>query len=152
MREENLDELVVLMRMTARVLRQHVFRELKEYNLTYPQSIILKTLAMDDQYSLANLSDQAGMTTSSVSGIVDRLESSGWVTRRRDKNDRRVVWIELSKEGKDLVRQVPALNPDHFKQLLRRMPEEDVTLLVDQLKKLHQLVEEELNQYGKEEK
>ncbi|SFS89079.1 MarR family winged helix-turn-helix transcriptional regulator [Marininema halotolerans] len=152
MKDETLDELIVLMRMTARAFRQRSFQELKQYNLTFPQSIILKTLSMDGPYSLANLSEQAGMTTSSVSGIVDRLEANDWVTRRRDENDRRVVWIELSDEGKELVRQVPALNSDHFKQLLRRMPEEDVTLLVEQLKKFYRFMEEELNRCGKEEK
>jgi DNA-binding MarR family transcriptional regulator len=42
-----------------------------------------------------------------VLGIVDRLEARDLVSRKRSKDDRRVVWLELTQGGKGLVQSVP---------------------------------------------
>ena len=38
-----------------------------------------------------------------VVGIFTRLESHGLIKRTRSKEDRRVVWVELTLKGKNLV-------------------------------------------------
>ncbi|MDA8354105.1 MAG: MarR family transcriptional regulator [Firmicutes bacterium] len=149
MKDELLDELEILMRRNARAFRQRLFQELKEYNLTVPQNSVLRTLSLEGRHSLAKLSESVGMTTSSVSGIIDRLEKQGWVQRTRDKEDRRVVWIDLTDDGRKRMLEVPVLRPDHFKNMLRKcLSEEDVELLVIQLRKLHQGLEKELTKGG----
>ncbi|MCU0270799.1 MAG: MarR family transcriptional regulator [Acidimicrobiales bacterium] len=42
------------------------------------------------------LAEHTGLTTGAVSGIVDRLETAGWVTRTRDPGDGRRVLVELA--------------------------------------------------------
>jgi MarR family transcriptional regulator, organic hydroperoxide resistance regulator len=42
-----------------------------------------------------------------VVGILDRLEKQGFVARVRSTLDRRVVRIELTRKGQDLVRKAP---------------------------------------------
>lgn len=41
------------------------------------------------------LAEHTGLTTGAVSGILDRLEGAGWVTRRRDPADGRRVVVAL---------------------------------------------------------
>ncbi len=41
------------------------------------------------------LADYTGLTSGSVTSLVDRLEDGGWVERRADGDDRRVVVIRL---------------------------------------------------------
>jgi DNA-binding MarR family transcriptional regulator len=41
------------------------------------------------------LARQTGLTTASMTGMIDRLEKSGFVARRRDPEDRRRVIVEL---------------------------------------------------------
>ncbi|OYD06818.1 MarR family winged helix-turn-helix transcriptional regulator [Paludifilum halophilum] len=141
-KEERIDELIFLLRRSTRALKQRAFQELKKYDLTVPQSAILRTLGFEGRQSLADLSEKAGMTTSSVSGIVDRLEHSELVQRQRDDKDRRVVWIDLTPKGRELVDRVPALNTESFKNILRQMDPEDAELLVIQLRKFLQVLEE----------
>lgn len=145
MSEEQIDELIFLLRQSSRTFRQRAFREVKKYKLTVPQSIVLRALAFEGRHSLAGLSEQVGMSTSSVSGIVDRLESMEWVERRRDQKDRRVVWVDLTPEGRSFVKQVPPLNPDFLKSQLRQMSPEDIQLLILQLRKFIHVLEENLD-------
>lgn len=46
-----------------------------------------------------------GKTKSTVTHYVDHLEKMGLVVRVRDESDRRDVYIELTKQGKEWVRQ-----------------------------------------------
>ena len=47
--------------------------------------------------------------THSVSGLLNRLEDRGLVTRLRDHQDRRIVWVNLSPEGRALAEESSAL-------------------------------------------
>ncbi|MFD1395852.1 MarR family winged helix-turn-helix transcriptional regulator [Kroppenstedtia eburnea] len=142
MGEDQINELIFLLRQSGRTFRQRAFLEVKKYNLTVPQSIVLRTLAYEGKQSLAGLSEQAGMSTSSLSGIVDRLEGMGYVERQRDQTDRRVVWIDLTPAGKAFIKGVPALNPNFLKSRLLRLPPEDIQLLILQLRKFIDILED----------
>jgi len=44
---------------------------------------------------------------STISGIVDRLETGGYLQRRRSTDDRRVVHLRLTEKGKRTILQAP---------------------------------------------
>lgn len=44
------------------------------------------------------LSKRAGMHPATMTGVLDRLERGGWITRDRDPNDRRAVLIQARKD------------------------------------------------------
>ena len=45
------------------------------------------------------LAEESGLTTGAVTFILDRLEEAGMVTRRRDTEDRRRVWVDIVPEA-----------------------------------------------------
>lgn len=53
----------------------------------------------------SELARQAGITTASVTGVIDRLEAVGYVRRERDTADRRkvVVSLNLERTASDVV-------------------------------------------------
>jgi MarR family 2-MHQ and catechol resistance regulon transcriptional repressor len=61
--------------------------------------------------------------------VVDNLEKHGLVRRERDKNDRRVVVVSLTKAGRELIGRV---FPNHLADIVEEMsiltPEEQETL------------------------
>ncbi len=142
MKEDQINELIYLLRLSGRTFRQRAFSEVKKYNLTVPQSIVLQVLSFEGKQPLAGLSEETGMSTSTLSGIVDRLEGMGYVNRQRDQADRRVVWIDLTLEGKSFVKKVHALNPHFLRSQLLRLPPEDIQLLILQLRKFITVLEE----------
>lgn len=67
-------------------------------DFTIPQTMIIYNLAHSRKMKIGELSERLGLTNSTISGIVDRLEDQGIVTRQRSTVDRRVVYVELSPE------------------------------------------------------
>src|SRR5262249_27635980 len=59
--------------------------------LTGPQLTVVKILETMGDLSLTELSERIRSQNSTVTGIIDRMEREGLVTRERSKEDRRVV-------------------------------------------------------------
>lgn len=94
---------------TARALRRSVNATLKEHGLTGAQFSLLTSIPSEG-IPLTQLANRSWADPGNVSGTIDRLESSGWVTRERSADDRRVVLVFLSDRGKELL---AALVPRH---------------------------------------
>jgi DNA-binding MarR family transcriptional regulator len=47
------------------------------------------------------LAEASGLTSGAVTFVIDRLESAGFVHRRRDEQDRRRVVVDLDAEGRE---------------------------------------------------
>src|SRR6478735_9411232 len=79
----------------------------KRADLTGPQLTVVKLLEQVGGLSLSELSDKIRAQNSTVTGIIDRMEREGLVTRERSKEDRRVVHIRLTPKGHELAREIP---------------------------------------------
>ena len=68
------------------------------------------------------LASHLGVTASTVSIAVDRLERAGYVTRRRDPHDGRRVALRVTAAG-DRIRQASSvLDPERVEAMLARLP------------------------------
>lgn len=96
-----------------RSLRRHLVRgsraELARSGLTAAQVSVISLLGTNDSMTLGDLSRELELSHSTVSGIVDRLESKGIVKRRPSPDDRRYVQISLTEH---VASQAPALSDD----------------------------------------
>lgn len=54
------------------------------------------------------------LTQATVTSLVDRLAKAGLVTRRRDTEDRRRIWIEPTAAGRSKLTESPDLLQDRF--------------------------------------
>ena len=79
----------------------------KPYIVTPPQWGALSLLHNHDGQTIGALSQQRAIDPATVTGIVKRLELSGLVERRHDREDRRLVKVYLTDEGRDIMRFLP---------------------------------------------
>ncbi len=56
----------------------------------------LNIVALTGRLTAGELAQQTGLTTASITGVLDRLEEGGYVRRVRDPQDRRRVMVELA--------------------------------------------------------
>src|ERR1700684_1456860 len=65
----------------------------------------LNILSFSGQLTAGELARGTGLTTASITGVVDRLEDAGFVRRERDATDRRrvVVHLDLDKALRDVA-------------------------------------------------
>lgn len=121
---------------------QDYFQEIsKKYGITGPQLWALKTVAANGSLSLGELSKKMYLHPSTISGVVDRLEKKGFVVRDRGQEDRRVVKVQLTPQGKRIIAKAP--NPIQGKMIygLNRLKKRELTSIYDAVKELVEIVE-----------
>jgi DNA-binding MarR family transcriptional regulator len=101
--------------------RRHVRDEQTAAVLSAHQASVLDHLDDVDGTSLMDLSKHMGVTPSTMSLTVDRLERSGHVTRVRSGEDRRRVELRLTAAGVRIKRQQKVLEPELVQVMLARL-------------------------------
>jgi DNA-binding MarR family transcriptional regulator len=81
------------------------------------------------------LVDRLRLDRSSVSRLVDRLVTRGWV-RRVDAADRRTVRLVATAQGERVAAEVAASRSDRFTELLDAIPSDQRALVLDALRLL----------------
>lgn len=89
---------------------------IRSLGLTVPQFDVIATLANQPPMCARDLAEKVIMTKSTISGVLDRLESKGLINRTTDDNDHRYQFISLTKQGMELFNKV---FPPHAELLLK---------------------------------
>ncbi len=69
-----------------------------------PESVTLGHLYYAGQLTPTAIAELLGMTTASVTGLLDRLSASGYLTRSPNPRDRRSILVTLTDEGSAALR------------------------------------------------
>lgn len=105
-------------------------RVLRAFNLSPSQFAVLLLMDGEASWRLTDLSERLLVDKSTITRIVDRLESAGLVRREADPDDRRVQRVVLTGQGRktrdraraaherSIERRMGALDPDEQRQLL----------------------------------
>jgi DNA-binding MarR family transcriptional regulator len=81
--------------------------------------------------SAGQLAAESGLTTGSVTALLDRMERDGYVRRVPDEQDRRRVLVELTERAHELIAEVFDPVKEEGQALLRRYTTEELTLIRD---------------------
>lgn len=74
---------------------------LKSLNLTYPQYLVLLILWEKDGISVGQITARLHLDTNTVTPLLKRMESDGWLFRERSKSDERKVEVRLTEKGRE---------------------------------------------------
>ncbi|MDF2891249.1 MAG: transcriptional regulator, MarR family [Clostridia bacterium] len=85
-----------ILKNVMETVKHNVHQHFKEMNVTGPQGMLMGTLAHFGEMKVSDLSEKLGLSNSTVSGIIDRLENQGLVERTRSTEDRRVVYVKVT--------------------------------------------------------
>ncbi|MER5498080.1 MULTISPECIES: MarR family winged helix-turn-helix transcriptional regulator [unclassified Streptomyces] len=95
-----------LLRVTRRLQRIQS-RQLEPIGITPAQFRLLRTVAhYDGPPRMADLAQRLDVVPRAVTSLVDGLEASGRVRRAPDPDNRRVVRIEMTEEGRATLRSL----------------------------------------------
>ena len=101
--------------------RRHVRDEQSAAVLSAHQAGVLDHLDDVEGTSLLDLARHMGVTPSTMSLTIDRLERGGYVTRERSAEDRRRVDLRLTASGVRIKRQQKVLEPELVAAMLARL-------------------------------
>src|SRR6476659_7033360 len=77
-------------------------RGLEQLGLTYPQWIAIVALWEEDGQTVSALGDKMFLESNTLTPILKKLESMGYLRRQRDPADERQVRVSLTDEGRRL--------------------------------------------------
>ena len=120
---------------------RHLRRETEQPGVTSQQATLLWLVKSRPGLSLRELARDEGISAPSLSAHVDRLEALGLIRRVRSTDDRRRVGLELTPEGRAMLRRVRARRTSWLAGRLARLSDEDRERLERALPALAALLE-----------
>ena len=102
-----IDNIMDNIRRVFQILNEKSQRIKQETGLTGPQLWAIRVIHKHGPINVSDIAKRMYLHQTTVLGIIDRLEASGLVSRNRSKDDRRIIWVELTQNGNKLVKTVP---------------------------------------------
>jgi DNA-binding MarR family transcriptional regulator len=124
-------------RNIAKYLNEYTKDHLKCYNLTIGRFHVLRVIIESQPVSMGEIHEELHMANSTVTVIVDYLHEAGLVKRKRDTEDRRVVLLEITDEGRKIMESLLKKRQNFMQKALVDMQ--------DSAEELAQLLEKLLN-------
>lgn len=84
-------------------------------------------------YTLGELAKQMAVSAPTMSNTITVLETRGWVTRERDRNDRRVVYVALSPAGRQMLDAIDHYTAQRISEYLAPLNDQERRTLLDGL-------------------
>jgi MarR family transcriptional regulator, organic hydroperoxide resistance regulator len=130
---------------------RRVFQAINEYSknaekisgLTGSQLWAMKLLADGAPKKVSELARHMYLHPATVVGILDRLEAKGLVTRTRSQEDRRVVEIDLTEQGKEVVARAPEVAQGLLVKGLAALPDEQFSRVAEGMGQVVRILEAE---------
>jgi DNA-binding MarR family transcriptional regulator len=113
----------------------------KTYQVSVPQLACILSLYEHGPLPPSRIAKHIMVQSSTVTGIIDRLEQKGLVCRLRDSSDRRVITIQLTEGGKELARNAPPPIQHRVVDGLKRLPQNKIEKIVKGLRTLTHLLD-----------
>ncbi|WP_426480302.1 MarR family winged helix-turn-helix transcriptional regulator [Chryseobacterium sp. R2ACT005] len=111
---------------------------LDELDMTYPQYLVMMVLWEGDGLTVTHIGEKLYLDSGTLTPLLKRLESKGFISRKRKKEDERVVEVFLDEAGKQLQKRACEI-PGKIQEKLGIQPEELLHLKDTVLKILNKI-------------
>jgi DNA-binding MarR family transcriptional regulator len=129
------------LRRIIRAIDLHSRSLVHRYGLTGPQLVVLKELVESSPLSVGDVASSVNLSQATVTGILDRLERKGMVSRSRSTQDKRKVLVSHTASAEEVLAGAPPLLQEHFTKAFARLPDWEQTQVLSSLQRIVSLME-----------
>ncbi len=122
------DCIVFLLAKAYQKAHAQLKKRLSPYGLTPIQSLLLADLWGEDGISASEIGKRLTLDPATLSGVIDRMISRGWIGKISDPEDKRVHRIFLTEKSKKLQPEVLAERNQANEEVLEQMNAEEKIL------------------------
>jgi DNA-binding MarR family transcriptional regulator len=117
-----------LSKMLLRMARS--FDAALEDEITPQKFLLLNSLLRMKKCKVNDLAQEVNLSSGATTLALNRLEKEGLIVRSRDKEDRRIVWVELTEKGRSLILRLVEKRHRVWEKMLSTLtPEEEQEFL-----------------------
>ncbi|AGI47050.1 transcriptional regulator, MarR family [Thermoplasmatales archaeon BRNA1] len=108
---------------------------LKPLGITYTQYIVFMVLWERDDLSIGEICERLNLDNGTLTPLLKKMESNGFINRTRSKSDERVIRVTLTDKGKELREKAVSV-PVSMRQCLHALTDEEIKQMYVLLYKL----------------
>jgi DNA-binding MarR family transcriptional regulator len=90
------------------------------------------------------LAEESGLTTGAVTFILDRLEEAGMVTRRRDTEDRRRVWVEIEPDAQKRLQEMQQPVAEQMREVTQHFKADELAVVRDYMRQAKEVFQRQV--------
>ncbi|MGG0187177.1 MarR family winged helix-turn-helix transcriptional regulator [Bacillus rhizoplanae] len=136
----HIDKIQALTFSIGKKMQTELLEQLQSSGLTPPQFYILKILNHYGTARATELAKKMYVKPSAITVMIDRLIDHELVLRYHDKNDRRVVVIELTAKGKDVLEEAMTARNQHIAKYFSQLEVQEREDLLRLFEKLEAII------------
>ncbi len=139
----NYTEILIKIRQIVRSINLESKKVQGDFGVSIPQVLCLELLKSSPNYqaSQKDIRDHLKLNSSTVTGIISRLETKGLLARLPKSGDKRVTNITLTSQGDELLKRTPDLLQQRLALKLSKLTEEDQIRINEALDLLTQMLD-----------
>lgn len=138
----NVSDLVLAaLRKIMRSIDLHSKSLVKRFGLTSPQLIVLREVNANGQVTAGEIAHAVSLSQATISGIFERLEKRGLITRQRSRHDRRKILVQPTLEATKRLAGSPPLMQESFVEAFDKLQEWEKSMILSSLQRLVSLMD-----------
>ena len=135
------DQVLISLRRLIRAVDLHSRYLSKHFGLTGPQLVILRELVRAGEMSAGAIAASVSLSQATVTGITDRLEKRGLVTKTKSVIDRRRVVIQPTDACRQLLDKAPPPLQESFIKEFETLKDWEQSMLLSSLQRLVHMID-----------
>ncbi len=147
-KKEVINEIVELQRRMSQVIIPYAIETWRKLDVPLAQLKSLLIIAGKGETNFSILAQDLGVTPGDVTGIIERLVEQGLVIRKPNPEDRRIIWLQATEKGRELLANLMESQTRHMIHILEYMSLDDLRSLLRGLSAFIRAVEEHQKEFG----
>lgn len=135
-------EVAKLFKEVMMLLKHNMSKLFEDCGMTGPQGMVMGTISKLGKTKISDLSSNLGLSNSTISGIIDRLEKQEMVVRERSEEDKRVVYVSLTPKFEEMHQDLHKRAQQNITNIMKRGTPEEITKVIEGFTTLKKLLKD----------
>ena len=132
----NSDNVMIALRKIIQAIDMNSKKLVKRVGLTGPQLVILQEISNHGEVTAGEIARAVSLSQATLTGILERMEKRGLLSRRRSDHDKRRVMVRITNDGRRVLEDAPPLMQEAFVDEFESLQEWEQTMILSSLQRL----------------
>lgn len=137
-------KLFVVLSKASKVIIERALKDMRQYGLSPTEFTVMELLYHKGRFPLQQIGSKILMTSGSITYNIDKLERKGLIRRNPCEEDRRVIFAELTPQGRELIERIFPSHMKAIQKIMQGLNTEEKEQLIPLLKKLGLTAQQQL--------
>jgi DNA-binding MarR family transcriptional regulator len=129
-REELLQNIFSTFSGIQRLMHARFQRTFEHAKVAPSQLQLLFIIECSQPINLKELASKMYMTPGAITQLIEGLVTEGYIARKQDDNDRRIVYVSLAAEGRKKIAELKKTKQHMFEQVMSSLDDEELRLFL----------------------